>query len=122
MAVGSRCPGLATRRRRWFARALALWPGYIDALVNAGNTLRRMGRFEDALRQHEQALRLDPNSLDALYSQAGVLGALGRLDEAIAASDRALAIDPGLRLRRCGVRLCSVCSAATTTQCNASIS
>ena len=78
-----------------FGRALAVWPGYVDALVNAGNTLRRMGRMEAALAQIQQALRLDPRSVDALYSQAGVLGALGRVDEAIGLCDRALAVDAG---------------------------
>jgi tetratricopeptide (TPR) repeat protein len=50
-----------------YVRALELVPAYIGARVAAGQTLRLLGRHEQALRMGRAVLNLDKNDPDALH-------------------------------------------------------
>ena len=50
-----------------YVRALELAPGYLGAMINAGHTLRMLGRYEQAIRMAHQVLARDKNDPDALY-------------------------------------------------------
>lgn len=50
-----------------YLRALELAPLYTGALVNAGHTLRMMGRHDEALRVARQLLERDKNDADAIH-------------------------------------------------------
>jgi len=50
-----------------YVKALEIVPGYLGAMVNAGHTLRMLGRFEEAMRMGQQVLARAPEDADALF-------------------------------------------------------
>lgn len=50
-----------------YVRALEIAPGYLGAMINAGHTLRLLGRYTQAIRMAQQVLARDKNDPDALY-------------------------------------------------------
>jgi tetratricopeptide (TPR) repeat protein len=84
-----------TRDALWsFEQAIAVRPGYAEALNNRGNALLELGRSEDALASYEQALTHRPSFADALINRANVLRKLGHRQAALASFDQALALKP----------------------------
>jgi TolB-like protein len=80
-----------------FARAEAVSPGDPEALLPAGWTLRRMGRFEEALAKFHAAHDRDPRNWDnVLASLAQTLLILGRFEEARRHMEMAITIAPDL--------------------------
>ncbi len=77
-----------------YDKALALSPGFAQAVYNRANALMKLKRFEEALAGYEKALTLDPNFAEALFNRGNALQELKRLDEAVASYDRALTIAP----------------------------
>ena len=63
-------------------------------LINKGNSLWRLGRFEEALASHDTALALIPDSPHAWANKGVSLSDLGRFEEAMACNDRALELSP----------------------------
>ena len=78
-----------------YDRALAIIPGYADALYNRGVTLQELGRFDEAVDSYDRALAIQPAHFGALGNRGAALQALKRMDEALASYDRALALRPG---------------------------
>ena len=60
-----------------YVRALELAPGYLAAMINAGHTLRMLGRYEQAIRMGHQVLLRDKHDPDALYLVGTALFAHG---------------------------------------------
>lgn len=54
-----------------YVKAISLAPGYTGAMVNAAQTLRMLGRYDQAMRMANEVLKRDKNDIDALF----VLGA-----------------------------------------------
>jgi TolB-like protein/tetratricopeptide (TPR) repeat protein len=80
-----------------FARAEAISPGDPEALLPAGWTLRRPGRFEEALARFEAAHARDPRNWDnVLASLAQTKVVLRRFDEARQHAELGIAIAPDL--------------------------
>ena len=50
-----------------YVKALSLAPGYAGAMVNAAQTLRMLGRYDQAIRMAKQVLARDKNDIDALF-------------------------------------------------------
>jgi cytochrome c-type biogenesis protein CcmH/NrfG len=50
-----------------YVRALELAPEYVGAMVNAGHTLRMLGRYDQAIRMARQVLARDKHDPDALF-------------------------------------------------------
>ena len=61
-----------------------------------GNTLKELGRLEDALARHTQAIALKPDYAEAHNNLGITLRELGRLDEALASYTQAIALQPDL--------------------------
>ena len=80
---------------RFFDRALAARPGFVEALNGRGNALRDLGRAAEALESYEQAVAAEPRNADALYNSGATLQELERYPEAIERLQRALAVAPG---------------------------
>ena len=59
-----------------------------------GNTLKELGRLEEALASHTQAIALKPDFAQAHYNLGNTLKELGRLDEALASYTKAIALKP----------------------------
>jgi tetratricopeptide (TPR) repeat protein len=67
-------------------------PRNIEALVELGHMLTRLGRFEEGLAADERLLALAPDNSTAHYNHACSLALLERKDEAFEALERALAL------------------------------
>ena len=65
-----------------------------DAHFNLGNTLRELGRLDEALASYTQAITLKPDYAQAHYNMGNALKKLGRLDEALASYTQAIALKP----------------------------
>lgn len=50
-----------------YVKALALAPEYVGAMINAGHTLRMLGRYEQAIRMARQVLARQKDDPDALF-------------------------------------------------------
>ncbi len=50
-----------------YVKALALKPGYVGAMINAGHSLRMLGRNAQAIRMGKEVLVRDKNDGDALF-------------------------------------------------------
>lgn len=62
--------------------ALRFNPRDPEAHNNLGGALQRMGRYEDALREHAEALRLNPALVEARYNIGVCQQALGHTEQA----------------------------------------
>jgi tetratricopeptide (TPR) repeat protein/ADP-heptose:LPS heptosyltransferase len=60
-----------------FERAIALDPNNIQAKINKGALLKRLGHFQLGLDLAEEVLRIDPNSFEALTLKGTALMSLG---------------------------------------------
>jgi len=69
-------------------RALAVAPNDAETQWRAGMTLRRLGRFDEALAHYERAVRLSPSEETYAFVLSWTLSGLGRHDEA----DRAFTV------------------------------
>ncbi|MDG2354377.1 MAG: tetratricopeptide repeat protein, partial [Paracoccaceae bacterium] len=62
---------------------------------NLGNTLKELGRLDEALASCRQAIALKPDFAEAHNNMGNTLKELGRLDEAVAGYSQAIALKPG---------------------------
>ena len=69
-----------------YVKAISLAPGYTGAMVNAAQTLRMLGRYDQAMRMANEVLKRDKNDIDALF----VLGASHFATGETAAAERYL--------------------------------
>ncbi len=65
------------------------------ALANLGNTLRVIGRTEDALASYEKAMEAEPYDPTIVSDYGLALAAAGRFEEALDAYERSVALDAG---------------------------
>jgi len=77
-----------------YRQALALDPGYVEALYNCGNVLLKLKDFEAALANYDRALAIEPDFAEAIHNRGNTLFELQRYEEALADYDRALTIKP----------------------------
>jgi tetratricopeptide (TPR) repeat protein len=81
-----------------YVKALELAPGYLGAMVNAGHTLRMLGRYDQAIRMGQQVLARDPADPDALFLLGTAHFARGDAPEAERYLNRLLETRPGPEL------------------------
>ncbi len=65
-----------------------------EALLEEGNALRNLKRYDEALKAFEEIIRLDPSNATAWCLKGAVLGDLKRYNDAITASEQAIRLDP----------------------------
>ena len=87
--------GLHEEALKNYDATLASRPRYPQALVNRGNALASLQRFDEALESHDRALALMPGHPDALANRAAALVALQRFEEALEAYAALLKQKPG---------------------------
>lgn len=80
----------------WIEKAVTAAPAYFAALLNLGNSLHALARYEEAGRRFEAALRLRPEAAEAWTNLGNALEALGRLADAEVAHRRCLELAPRL--------------------------
>jgi tetratricopeptide (TPR) repeat protein len=77
-----------------FRQALALRPGWVEALGSLGSALLTLGRSEESLACFDEVLRRRPGTVEALNNRGSALYELRRFDEALASHEAALRLRP----------------------------
>ena len=62
--------------------------------MDRGDSLRRSGRYEEAIKCYDKAIEIDPRDASAWKDKGDALRKLGRHEEAIHCYNNALALDP----------------------------
>ena len=86
-------PGLLSLREGKYRRALK-FDGSADGHYNLANTLRDLGRLEDAEAEYRAALVAEPSHPWSLHNLALLLMKLRRFDDAVAVAQREIAVAP----------------------------
>ena len=76
-----------------YQAALAVRQDVLGIWDNAGNTLRHLGRLQDAELHHMRAIRTDPNADRAHGNLAVTLKDLGRIEESLEHNRQAMELD-----------------------------
>ena len=77
-----------------FSRALEINPNYVDALINRGSALARLGRFNNALMDFNHALKFEKYDAE-IYNRRGEIYLQNNMhDQAIKDFTSALVLDP----------------------------
>ena len=82
-----------------YVKTLQLAPGYVGAMVNAGHTLRMLGRYDQAIRMGREVLARDKHDPDALYLLGTAHFARGDAAAAESYLNRLLETRPGPELQ-----------------------
>lgn len=82
-----------------YVKALQIAPGYVGAMVNAGHTLRLLGRYDQAIRMGREVLARDKHDPDALFLLGTAHFARGDTAEAESYLNRLLETRPGPELQ-----------------------
>jgi tetratricopeptide (TPR) repeat protein len=77
-----------------FQRTTLLKHDFVEAHANRAVALRKLGRFDEALRSCELAIALKPDHLHAHFTEGDVLFDLGLLEQSLASRRRAIEIAP----------------------------
>ena len=65
-----------------------------SSLLNIGNELGDLGRYEEAIAAYDEAIKIDPNDPDLWHNKGNQLANLGRYEEALSAYDEAIRLKP----------------------------
>ena len=88
---------------KYFQRAVALRPGFMEAMVNLANTYVMLGRQAEAVALYMVIIRAFPGAFEAYYNLGVVFERAGRLAEALSRYESALRISPSFMPARKGV-------------------
>ncbi|HEX4532931.1 MAG TPA: tetratricopeptide repeat protein [Rhizomicrobium sp.] len=77
-----------------YDRAIAIKPAFADALLNRGDAMFSLERYDEAASAYGSAIAVRPGNARAHYSQGNALYELGHLDEAVTAYGRAIEQKP----------------------------
>ena len=81
-----------------YVKALEIVPGYLGAMINAGHTLRMLGRFDEAIRMGQAVLARMPDDGDALFLIGSASFARGEYAKARTHLERFLHTNPELEI------------------------
>jgi tetratricopeptide (TPR) repeat protein len=79
-----------------FNAALAIKPGYAEAIINKANVYVAIGQYEQALRDFNHALRLKPHFADNYYNRGILYLKMNSFDLAIDDFTMAIRIEPDM--------------------------
>ena len=77
-----------------FDQAVAIRPGYVEALCNRGTLLFELDQLDTALGAFDAVIAAEPNLAIAWNNRGNVLTKLGRFEQAVESYDRALKLEP----------------------------
>ena len=86
------------RALKCYVKALEIVPGYLGAMVNAGHTLRMLGRYDEAMRMGQQVLKQAPDDGDALFLIGAASFARGDYAKAKSHLERFLTTQPEIEV------------------------
>jgi protein O-mannosyl-transferase len=87
-------PGGTAAAAGHFARAVEITPRYAEAHYYLANSLRELGRPQEALQQYEETLRLKPDNPAAELNLGVTLASAGRVAEALPHFAEAVRLNP----------------------------
>jgi predicted O-linked N-acetylglucosamine transferase (SPINDLY family) len=101
-SAAARCAlAAALAALQWHAEALACYddlialkPDFVDAHLNRGKLLSRLGRFAEAIASFDNAIAIHPQHVDALINKGEALHYLGRFADAMTCYNEILAAKP----------------------------
>jgi Flp pilus assembly protein TadD len=103
--------GARDESMRHLRKALAVFPGYVEAHNDLGVWYIRQGAYEQAAGEFQQAAKLDPSAVRPIANLALAWIGLRRYADAESAARRAILADPGflaarraLNMALCGAR------------------
>jgi protein O-mannosyl-transferase len=88
---------------QFFAKAVALDPGFIAARMSLADGLSDAGKNEEAARNYREVLRQDPGQVDAHCNLALVLAAQGQTAKAMAELQQAIRLRPSDASSHCNL-------------------
>ena len=68
-------------------------PKNINALIDKGITLQRIGKTNQSIKYFDKALKINPKNIDGLIGKGSALHALGKFSDAISCYDTILEIN-----------------------------
>ena len=80
--------------QRKYEMILARSPDHVNAMVNMGNILYRLGSYKEAEKYYRKALRIDPDHVEANYNLANIFEEQNEIDNAILFYQKAIHEDP----------------------------
>ncbi len=84
------------RREEHDNRAVELSPQNPEAYYRLGNTRRKLGKLEEAIKSYDRSIQLDPNAAEVYVNRGIVKAGLGMLEESIEDFNKAIELDPEL--------------------------
>lgn len=92
--------GKAEKAKSMFEQAIAVKPGFSDALIGLGRYSLSKRDLEAAMRYSQQAVTQSPENADAWFFKADLLRIKNEVDAALAAYDQVLKLKPDSSLAR----------------------
>ena len=89
----------------FFDETISQDPTNVEALVNKGSALRKIGYSNEAINYFDRALKIDSNFVPALNNKANTLAIQGNYDEAVLLYAQALGKNPGYNTARQNMEL-----------------
>lgn len=86
------------RALKSYVKALEIVPGYVGAMVNAGHTLRMLGRYDEAIRMGQQVLARAADDGDGLFLIGAASFARGDYAQAKGFLERFLHTNPEIEV------------------------
>ncbi len=86
--------GYLSEAETLFVKAMETYPEEPGILLEYGNLLFYMGRFEAAIETYDKAIKLKPDLAEAYNNKAVALRNLRKYDEAVKAYDKAIELEP----------------------------
>ena len=86
------------RALKSYVKALEIVPGYLGAMINAGHSLRMLGRYDEAVRMGQQVLARAADDGDALFLIGTSCFARGDYAKAKAHLERFLHTNPEIEV------------------------
>jgi tetratricopeptide (TPR) repeat protein len=80
--------------KQLLARAIALAPDFVAALIDLGRMLKEQDRYEEAIACFDRAIVLEPDNSQAHYLRGATLAPAALTHEAIGAYERCLQLRP----------------------------
>jgi len=78
----------------FYSKSIELNPNDSNAYNNKGNTLKNLGRNEEAIECYNKSIELNPNDSLAYYNKGTTLMNLGRNEEAIKCYNKSIELNP----------------------------
>jgi tetratricopeptide (TPR) repeat protein len=83
--------------KRFYQRALAIDPEFVDALNNLGVLYIQEGNYPEARKNFENAIQHEPEYVDSYYNLACLLAVQGLVKESLSYLKTALSLDESVR-------------------------